>query len=243
MVSARRHTALMQYILLYIMIIMHGAVIWAAFVQDSYPGIIAVTLLVLCAIFVYKVKVPLSYYFFCLATFGCYLLSALINEIGLGIGLNIKTALIVDLNILMVITIYQVDKKQAIRRFIRIILFLAATSLVFYCITLIFGTGILSKILTPVQYGRGYHGFLLYSYAPDNRNYGIFSEPGVYQILLTAALYCFVYFGDLTGFSKKKPEVCGCDFGIDNHYEPLNDRLFCLVDHHLRIDIEKESET
>lgn len=205
--AASRRTAILQYLLLYIMIIMHGAVIWVAFVDDSYPSIIAVALLLIWVIVAYRVKIPLSFYFFCLATFACYLLSALINGLGFSTGLNIKTALIVDLNILMVISIYQMDKKNAVSRFVRIILFFACISLVFYFVSLIFGYGVFGDIFPHVSWGRGHYGYLFYSYTFDNRNCGIFYEPGVYQVLLTAALYCFVYFGERTQFSKNGQRI------------------------------------
>jgi hypothetical protein len=194
---------LMQYMLIYLMIIMHGAVIWSAFVEDSYPGILGVAVLVICTIFVFRIRVPLYFYLFSLVTLGCYLLSALINGIGFSNGLNIKTALIVDLNMLMIITIYNMDKTNAVRRFVRTVLFFACISLVFYFISLAFGTGVFGGLFHPIQWGRGHSGCLIYSYTAETRNYGIFYEPGVYQVLLTSALYCFVYFGQRTGFKKK----------------------------------------
>ena len=147
----KKNTALMQYLLLYLddaCISSRAPFLWAAFVEDSYIGIAVVSVLTLCAVFVYKVKVPLSFYFFCLATFLCYLLSSVINGIGLAAGLNIKTALIVDLNILMAITIYNMDPEKAISRFVKVIICLATVSLIFYGVTLVFGYGILNSVFS-----------------------------------------------------------------------------------------------
>lgn len=203
MTITNRRAGAYHYVLLYLLVIMHGAVLWAAFMDEGYLGLLVAAAAVVVALFMYDIRVPIGFYFFCLATFLCYLLSALMSGIGFNDGFNIKTALMVDLNILLAYTIYQMDRRHAIGRFVKMVLFFAVTSLVFYGSSWIFGQAALNTLFTPVDYARGYHGYLLYSTSADNRNSGIFSEPGVYQVLLTSALLCVIYYGERTGFSQR----------------------------------------
>lgn len=195
---------LIQYILIYIFVIMHGAVIWSAVIGDGYAPLFAVVVFALGVAMIFKVGMRKEIIPYALVMFICYFMSAFVNGIGLTSGLNIKTALIVCINVLMASVIYDIDPEQAIDRYVRVVLIFASVSLVFYFITLFVGTSILPSSLFPyLNWGRGHYGYLIYSYTKDSRNYGIFYEPGVYQVVLNSSLYFLLYCRKKISFSDR----------------------------------------
>lgn len=194
---------LSQFILVFLMVMMHGAVYWSVNFQESYIAIFAVILLDLVIAARYLGSIPTWFLVYCVATAACYFLSAFTNGIGLSTGLNIKTALILDMNILTVLVAYRMDRSRALRLFVLIVTFFAAFSLVFYFTTLVIGKDSIARFFTYYSWGRGHYVNPLYSFTKDDRNYGIFYEPGVYQIVLNTALYLLLFARDKLQLSNR----------------------------------------
>ena len=194
---------LSQFILVLLMVVMHGAVYWSVNFQESYVALSAVALFVLLIAGIYLDGIPKWFLVYCMATVVCYFLSAFMNGIGLSTGLNIKTAFILDINILTVWVAYQMDRERALKLFVQIVTVLAAISLAFYFTSLIVGKNVLTRLFTYYSWGRGHYVNPLYSFTKDDRNYGIFYEPGVYQIVLNTALYLLLFARDRIKLSSK----------------------------------------
>ena len=195
---------LFTFILTYIMIIMHGAVIWSAVIGDGYIPLIAVVIIALFAIIYFGLPFRKTYLLYCVTTAACYFISAIMNGIGLSAGLNIKTAIIIDINILIASAAVNLNHRKAATMFVKIISLFAGISLICFFAQQIIGIGIFSSSLFPyINWGRGHWGYLIYSYTEDPRNYGIFYEPGVYQVLLNSALYLLLFGNDKLLLKKK----------------------------------------
>lgn len=194
----------MQFFLIYLMIIMHGAVIWSAVIGDSYASLMVVTIIVLLTIARFHLPFRKTYLLYCVLTAACYFISALMNGIGLSAGLNIKTALIIDINILIASVIVDLGKNKAVTLYVKMVVFFAFISVICFTCQQVIGTDIFPTNLFPyLRWGRGHWGYLFYSYTRDARNYGIFYEPGVYQVLLNTVLYILLFWNNLLFLSEK----------------------------------------
>ena len=192
------------FVLIYIMIIMHGAVIWCAIIGESYLSLLIVVAIIIVTMAIFDLPLNKFFLLYCSSTAVCYFISAFINGIGLRAGLNIKTALIIDINILLAITIIRLDRNKILTVYVKIVTFIAFISILCFMFQQLMGKDILPAVLFPyVDWGRGHWGYLIYSYAKDTRNFGIFYEPGVYQVLLNSALYILLFWNDLLLFSEK----------------------------------------
>lgn len=194
-------------ILTYIMIIMHGAVIWSAVIGDGYSSLMIVAAITLFVIVYFDLPFRKSFLLYCVSTAACYFISAFMNGIGLSAGLNIKTALIIDINILLASTLINLGRDKAVTLYVKMVVFLAAISVVCFAGQQLIGNEILPTILFPrINWGRGHWGYLFYSYTKDARNYGMFYEPGVYQVLLNSVLYILFFWNDLLLISEKNKQ-------------------------------------
>lgn len=194
-------------ILTYIMIIMHGAVIWSGVIGDGYSSLMIVAAITLFVIVYFDLPFRKSFLLYCVSTAACYFISAFMNGIGLSAGLNIKTALIIDINILLASTLINLGRDKAVTLYVKMVVFLAAISVVCFAGQQLIGNEILPTILFPrINWGRGHWGYLFYSYTKDARNYGMFYEPGVYQVLLNSVLYILFFWDDLLLISEKNKQ-------------------------------------
>lgn len=187
------------------LIVIHGAVYWSAYAGESYIALGVVYGIVVVILIRYKLGISKFYMHYLIATIFIFLLSAISNGTGLSRGLNIKTVFIINLNLLIVFVAYNIGRRTAIKYYINIVIFFAVISLVLYLTQNLFGRDIISRMFTYIQWGRGHYVNPLYTYATtDFRNYGIFYEPGVYQILLIASLYFLILTNNCCGYTEFK---------------------------------------
>lgn len=123
----------------------------------------------------------------------------------------IKVALRIIESLLILVVSYWIDKYKFISRFIKVTLFFSVISLFFYTIQLL-EPKILMNILQIQPPVTGwetspFYGKWLYTYRGIYalyRNNGIFTEPGLYQMILNSALAIILFFPQLFDYSKKK---------------------------------------
>lgn len=186
---------------------MHGAVIWSGVIGDGYVNLLIVAIIALFVIIYFNLPFRKSFLLYCVLTAACYFISSFMNGIGLSSGLNIKTALIIDINILLASTLINLGKENAVTLYVKMIVFFAFISIVCFACQQAFGTEIFPTNLFPyLRWGRGHWGYLFYSYTKDARNYGIFYEPGVYQVLLNSVLYILFFWNDMLLVSEKSKQ-------------------------------------
>ncbi|WP_343246836.1 hypothetical protein [Diplocloster hominis] len=103
--------------------------------------------------------------------------------------------------ILFTLVTYYFDKEHFITRYIKLVLFLAVVSLVFYVWGLADSAGLIhSGLLKEVEGLRitytKYYCNIFYALRPVElqRNVGMFCEPGLYQIILNSGIYLLIFY-------------------------------------------------
>ena len=195
-------TAIIQYLFLYLMFITHGSVIYNINEQPLSYFIIAV-----CCVFILIRKGMYRNYYVLHAAIlmaFMFLLSLMHSQ-----PYFMKVAIRIVESLLLVVVTYKIDTKNFICRFVKLTLFFAVVSLFFYFIQLL-NPKILETILfkQPDVVGweeADFYGKWLYTYRGIyalHRNNGIFTEPGLYQMLINASLAVLLFFPQLVPFRK-----------------------------------------
>ncbi len=216
MVLRINKTAVLQYLLLYMMMLLNQSVLMDAFGSTS----ISVAVVVVCLVVMllnkkyYNQKILISLMVF----LGLFLLCrVLVGGVGIGIWLLWSRA------ILLAWITFRVDSKLFLTRMIKIVSLFACISLVLYVVSLI-NLEFVEKILpfyyqTRTNTYRVYQGSINFTYVPyyaydgivyvineghASRNCGIYTEPGIYQIILNVAVFVLCYMGDFVALDKRK---------------------------------------
>lgn len=213
-------SAIIQYILIYLMFVCNNSVLYQYLFNDNKKMYIVVAGIIdLIGIFIifYKRK---RYYNFSVAIYIiCMVLFFLLNfirwnEIG---GVYLMQLLG---EVLLTYTAFAFSKQNFLKRYIKLVCCFSAISLIFYAIQLI-NPSILEKVLIHYMsnYGftewNGYEsvfyknhawGMIIYGfrYGEISRNLGVFTEPGNYQVVLNSALYLLLFFQNDVGLNKRE---------------------------------------
>lgn len=197
------HKSIVIVLLSFLAVIMHGSVYWAMYAQNSYMYLGAIFIICLLLAQLYFGGIHRWYFAYVISMGLCYILSALFNGIGFSSGLNIQTVLVYAINILVIAVGIDIDLAKFTRMYVRVIVIFAFISLIFYFLTSILGKNTISSMFQFYTWGRGHYVNLFYTMTVDgNRNYGIFYEPGVYQIVLLSALYLLIYAKEIFALEK-----------------------------------------
>ena len=139
--------AIVQYFLLYLLLIMHGAVVWVLKYSLSYT--VLGILCVLSLFFIYNYKGHISEREILLGiVLAClFVFSGLWNGESLSHGFNFKTLIQIYLNFLVSYAIIAGDKKSALTRLLKLTYIFAIISLIGYLICNIGGVDFLKSIL------------------------------------------------------------------------------------------------
>lgn len=125
-----------------------------------------------------------------------------------GIGINIYFTWVI--NLLSATVAYLYCKEKFVDRFIKIVVFLASISVFYFAICQL--NLEIAKHLTLIHFRHTaglnttiVDGMFLYSINPwhTDRNTSIFSEPGIYQIVLNSALFLLLFFRERVSFADK----------------------------------------
>ena len=195
----------LQYIALYIMLLFNSSNYYNYNIDGKIPvqiGIISIMALLL----LFRYNKQSRNTLFVVSFFLFFVLFVRIVSGGIGIGFWSEMAI----KILCTGLTIMIDKKNFLDRFVKIVAVFSFISIVFW-VPQLFGINLAKMLLHPfvtrnnvtswdtgskvVTNLTGY-GQLFYSYlgVSGNRNVGIFSEPGVYQMVLNTAIYILVFF-------------------------------------------------
>ena len=195
-----------HYILIYLMIISHGAVIYSENELNYIPQILIISLSILI-ISVRKIEFKKINIIYASALLALIMMIRLVNGGGLG------PKLFLDMIGLYLITYtaYRYDKEKFFNRFLNILLTIAIISLVGWSLAQI-DEYMLVKLLGKEYSFLGvrdcYFGKVFFVYElGSSRNLGIFYEPGVYQILLTCTIYYILFYRDRLYITNKKATI------------------------------------
>lgn len=197
--------AINHYLLIYLLIVFQESILF-----NMYSSAIYVFTIVLSGMFLLSRRKLLSSKYM---IFVYVLAILLVGVVFISRGsLSIASVLNILSRFLLVLLVYEFDKKHFSERYIKLVAFLAGISLPLFAIQCV-NANILKTILPEyvfLERGR-YYGTLLFSYSNwhEFRNIGIATEPGRYQIYLTAALYLLLFRTERYNLSFAKQRLYG----------------------------------
>lgn len=205
-----RVSVLTQYFLIYIMLIMSCSCMVVFYLNQN---ILNIALLCFFGILLLKHKKYRNSY----AILGVLiLLGGVVFQRLLSGGVGLSGFLQLAVPILCANMAICSNKREFLNRYIKVVCIFAVISDIFWAIFLVFPE--LEKVWPAVEYftqaigSKGYEtywhgkGVLLYSFLEIHpmRNCGIYTEPGVYQIVLNSALFILLFWKDRLNFKKDK---------------------------------------
>ena len=215
-----RKSALLQYIFLYFMLLANGSRIWIITMRRKTSVAFLLEICVILLLVIFNIRKPQKYNF----QYGYILLAIMLINIaivrmlngGVGIQIWVEWALYIAVTYLAI----SIDKKNFLNRFINIMFVFGIISLIGYFFQMV-SPNVLKSILPrydsnfSIYIGYGYNttytaqsawGKFLFSFDERQitKNVGIFSEPGVYQILLNTELFFLVFMQRSLKFSTKQ---------------------------------------
>lgn len=202
--------AVKQYLLLFLMFVVHGNRVLSLF-----NDVILVGILFMGVIFVaFRPSVIRKNNIVFLMTLIGVL--AIISIFTAG-SLMISTILAMLARFIIAYTVYGIDRQRFVSRFVRLTYCLAIISLVGFILTQLFPQLLMNLLPSYTYYyvspwsgkriARVTHYALIYQFRTDNditRNIGMFNEPGLYQIILNAAFYFLLFYRESCRLSRKK---------------------------------------
>lgn len=180
---------IVQYILLYMLMIFNGAVIYR-----NNQDILLIIMFAIAVIIIFpkiKLKETEEYLFHILMLVIAALVTCFLTDGSLSVGSIFN----IVVRFLFVYAVMVYDSSKFTIRFVKIIIFLSVISLVMFFLQSI-NSSIITTFSISMEYGTGVFyvtPFYTMSNWAINRNVGIMTEPGLYQILLNAALYCLMF--------------------------------------------------
>lgn len=204
----------LQYVLVYFLLIMNQSVIQNTFLI-KYSGIIIGTIFCLCFFKrKYRNQYIWMYIFFLLLV--CTFLRYIVGGVGLSawIGWTVY--------ILTTFFVVQFNGKDFFDKYLRVVVVLAFISIICFILSLVNPELLRSLLLFHYESKTAWREYFdninyIYRYyivyggplyvlhtAHINRNCGIYTEPGVYQMVLNSALYILLFLEDYLSLSKKK---------------------------------------
>lgn len=181
---------LWNYLLIYFLIISQGSILYKQYQDWFYIA----TVLIFVIIYIIKGKGKLKdrAYFIWV---GAILFSMFLSFIVTGGSLGIPSIINAISRFLFIYIVYDYDRKSFCTRYIKLVAVLSEISLLLFFIQII-NPEILKSVLPQYVIGNQiYYGTIFYTMAVGHitRNVGVFAEPGLYQIVLSAALFMLLF--------------------------------------------------
>ena len=214
------HTTI-HYLMLYMLLLANGSRIWVVTARRNGTFAYAIEMaIILIAIFcavVKRKKYNFRYSWTELLVLLAFVIFVRFTSGGVGIAIILEWAAYL---LLTHITI-EYDSKYVMQRYVNIVYFIAGISLIGFFLQII-QPQILQKILpayesnfstyagmsgmTVLRKAQTAWGKFLFTFDERQitRNVGIFSEPGVYQIVLNAAIFILLYMKEHLNFNRKQ---------------------------------------
>ena len=206
--------AVTQTLLIYFMMLMNQSVIRDAFFPNSY--IVFAVALVFATIYGFYQNRYITF-FLVLSLAICTFTRLFIGGVGIGIWVSWASFILITYSAI------EADPNCFLDRFVKIVVFFAAASLFFWGLSRI-NTTLVQKLMLfhykmRTNFARDYidsirynkifydaYGGLIYcvNMCHPTRNCGIYTEPGIYQMVLNSALFVILYMKDHISIDRKK---------------------------------------
>ena len=206
-----KKTPIIQYFLIYLMYVTPGSCLFAKYLKGNMKYYALLGLYGF--LFFRKAKYRSGY---ALRFIILFTISVLFTRIYTGGGAGINSLFQYLVCVLCTQMAIYSDKEHYLTRWIKFSCLFSAISIVFWAafyavpklVTAYPGVYYLIQIRGSVGYEKYWHGkgLLLYSWVESHptRNCGLFTEPGVYQIVLNMTLYILLFWQDKLEFSSSK---------------------------------------
>lgn len=204
-------SAITQYLLIYIMLIVPGSCLFAKFITGNvkYYAIIIIYVTLYAISKKYRCSYTLIFSFLLLLF---VVFTRLYTNGGAGVSAWFQFVVCIVATQMAI----SADKKEFLRRWIKLVEIFAVISIIFWVAFLVYPSLVNAwpavTFDTQTMGTAGYEiylhgkGVLLYSYLEihPTRNCGIYTEPGVYQIVLNSALFVLLFWRDKIGLKDEK---------------------------------------
>ncbi len=193
----------LQYIMIYFILISTRGMIFA--INREFVSYIMIAVCIFITLLIPRIQDGRLYVIFIFLFMSIYF-SKLLNNGGFGMNyylINVAA-------IWIAYVAYKLDANNFADRFVKTVVFFAGISLVMWGLCFVIPNVMKTILLGESNYFGGTKGMLLYTFRystwsrGDTRNSGIYTEPGVYQIVLNAALYYLLFFRDRLHLEKKQ---------------------------------------
>lgn len=205
-----RKSAVLQYVLIYIMLLVPGSCFFNKYLTGNIKYYVIIAMY--CAFAICRRKYRLNYtILFSILLTAFVVFTRIYTDGGTGI-----TALCQFLVCIMVTQMAICsERKLFLRRWISAVEFLAVISIVFWAVFCVFPDLVDvwpvatfdTQTMGTAGYEQDWHGkgLFLYSYLEihPTRNCGIYTEPGVYQIVLNSTLFVLLFWKNRIGFENE----------------------------------------
>ncbi len=186
--------AFMQYLLLFVFFTVHGSAYWLDVWSDikAKPAIIFILVFTLWYLFKLSIhKFIIIYISFNLFIHG---IDAYVQEDKIIGSEAMQQVMPFFVYLFLIWVFYKIDSINALTRFVKLTTLMAFFSIICFTIQNIYGQSFFSPISNMLD-ERGLYGFLLYVVATKDllRNYGMFGEPGIYQIIVNTAIFVMLF--------------------------------------------------
>lgn len=206
-----RKTVIAQYLLIYIMYIIPGSCLFAKYLTGNMKYLALLGLYGWLIVMKRKYRSAYSLYFVVL-----FLISTIFTRIYTGGGAGVSTLFQFVVGVLSTQIAIYCDKEHFLSRWIKLVTFFAAISIVFWAV--FYAVPSLADsypglpFITGTEGTKGYErilpgkGVFLYSYLKRHptRNCGLYTEPGVHQIVLNMTLYILLFWQDRLDFRSNR---------------------------------------
>lgn len=194
-----------QYFLLFILIVVTDTTYWTVIWLDidRKPLIILIGIMLMFVIHKFAVDPKLCIY--AILNIIMYGISAFFNSNNFLANEAVSGVMTTITWVCLVALIYAINKEMTLTRYINIVYFISIISLLFYFLQQFEGIQFFTKMFH-TETGRGLVGFFFYFAASRDmeRNYGMFGEPGIFQIVLITALFIIIYWEDKLYLKRKR---------------------------------------
>ena len=211
----KNKNAILQYFFIYLMIILNQSHIYRLYIEPNKSvQIVIIGLLTIYLLYKYKFKASRAFFI------SVFILASIIfvRFIKGGVGVTMSYEIIMRVFVVYAAILTNVDKFWT--RFVKVVVFFAGISIIGW-VQQVAGLDIMRKIAPGhvdyrelVTWNTGYkvvtkryvYGILLYttSQLEPTRNVGIFTEPGIYQMILNSAIFVLLFFNNTLYITKKK---------------------------------------
>ena len=204
-----RRSAIAQYALIYLMYIIPGSCLFAKFLQGEIKYLALLALYGFLFVRYRKYRSGYALRFVALFT-----VSVLFTRFYTGGGAGINSLFQFLVCVLSTQMAIYCDKEKFLTRWVKFVTVMAAISIVFWAaffavpslVNAYPATVFKTQDLGSVGYEVEYHGrgLLIYSYLEIHpiRNCGVFTEPGVHQVILNMTLYVLLFWQDRLSFKE-----------------------------------------